>query len=72
MDNISKFCEGRMIDTKLEEAFTAYIRSEYASKFSLRNGETTKLVVSKLTIEEVSDAWVEFVRDMKKYLGENN
>jgi hypothetical protein len=60
-----------MIDPKLEEAFTAYIRSEYAGKFSLRNGETTKLVVSKLSIEEVGDAWNEFVKDMKKYLGEN-
>lgn len=57
-----------MIDPKLEEAFTAYIRSEYAGKFSLRNGETTKLVVSKLSIEEVGDAWNEFVKDMKKYL----
>lgn len=70
MENISKFCEARMIDPKLEEAFTAYIRSEYASKFSLRNGETTKMVVSKLTIEEVGDAWNEFVNSFKKYLAE--
>jgi hypothetical protein len=68
MDNISKFCEGRGIDIHLEEAFTAYIRSEYAGKFSLRNGDTTKLVVSKMTPEEVGKAWNEFVQNLKKYL----
>lgn len=70
MDNISKFCESRLIDPKLEEAFTAYIRSDYAGKYSLRNGETTKLVVSKLTMEEIADAWNDFVNHMKQFLSE--
>jgi hypothetical protein len=72
LDNISKFCEGHRIDPKLEEAFTAYIRSDYAGKYSLRNGETTKLVVSKLTMEEVGEAWNDFVNHMKQFLTEQH
>lgn len=72
LDNISKFCEGRKIEGHLKEAFAAYIRSDYAAKFSLRNGETTKLVVSKLTMEEIGEVWNLFVNDLKMFLVESN
>lgn len=59
-----------MMDEHLKEAFAAYISSSYAAKFSLRNGETTRRIISKLTLEEVGEIWNLFVNDLKKYLTE--
>lgn len=52
----------------MQEAFIAYVRSDYALKYYLQNGETMKLVVSKMNTEEVEEAWQAFVTDFKNYL----
>lgn len=52
----------------MQEAFIAYIRSEYAHKYYVSNGETLRLVVSKLNMEEIEQAWQSFVMDFKNYL----
>lgn len=52
----------------MQEAFIAYVRSDYAHKYYVSNGETLRLVVSKLTMEEIEEAWLSFVTDFKNYL----
>lgn len=68
MKNISDFCEKKGITSNMQEAFIAYVRSDYAHKYYVSNGETLRLVVSKLTMEEVEEAWLSFVTDFKNYL----
>lgn len=68
MKNIDAFCETRAISVNMREAFIAYVRSDYAQKYWVRNGETMRLVVSKLSMEEVEEAWQSFVNDFKNYL----
>lgn len=68
MSAISDFCEKRGISPALEEAFTMYCRSLYAGKFSLGNGDTVKSIVSKMTEDQVLEAWVEFVKDLKSVI----
>lgn len=71
MKNIDEFCEKRTISMNMQEAFIAYVRSDYAQKYFLRNGETMKLVVSKMSMDEVEEAWLNFVSDFKSYLSKN-
>lgn len=68
MKNISDFCEKKGITSNMQEAFIAYIRSDYAYKYFVSNGETLRLVVSKLNMEEIEEAWQSFVSDFKNYL----
>lgn len=69
LKNIDDFCASRGIGANMEEAFIAYIRSDYARKYETRkDGDTTKLVVSKMNEEELKRAWGEFVKEVKKYL----
>lgn len=68
MSNITDFCEDRGVNSHMQEAFQAYLRSQYAQEFFLNNGETVKLVVSKMTEEELKTAWEKFVKDFKAYL----
>lgn len=68
MKNITDFCDKKGINANMKEAFMAYVRSDYASKYYLSNGETTKLVVGKMNDEELEEAWKSFVNDFKKYL----
>lgn len=68
MKNIDDFCEKRAISMNMQEAFIAYVRSDYARKYFLQNGETMKLVVSKMSVDEVEEAWLSFVNDFKSYL----
>ena len=68
MNNVTKFCVNHHMSKHLEDAFFAYIRSTYSQKYGLRNGETMKFAVGKLTDDEVEDAWTDFVRDFREYL----
>lgn len=68
MKNIEDFCSKKGVTPNFQEAFIAYIRSDYAHKFHLSNGETTKLVVSKMNEEEIEKAWVDFTSEFKKFL----
>lgn len=68
MSAISEFCEKRKISPKIEEIFTMYCRSSYASRFSMRNGETVKLLVSKMSEEQVLYAWLEFVHELRSVI----
>lgn len=53
----------------MQEAFIAYLRSDYAGKYALRyEGDTTKLIVGKMAEEELLSAWGDFVGEFKKYL----
>lgn len=69
MKNIDDFCDKKDIPQKMKEAFVAYMRSDYAIKFMTRSdGDTTKLVVSKLVDKELEEAWQEFIKDFRKLL----
>jgi len=69
LKNIAEFCENKGISPNMEKAFIAYLRSDYARKYALKyEGDTTKLVVGKMSGEELDDAWKGFVGEFKKYL----
>lgn len=68
MKNIEDFCAKKGVTPNFQEAFIAYVRSDYARKFYLSNGETTKLVVSKMNPEEIEKAWLDFTSEFKKYI----
>ena len=68
MKNIDDFCDVRGVSTHMKEAFQAYLRSSYAHKFFLSNGETTKLIVGKMNDEELKEAWTSFVTDFKNLI----
>ena len=52
----------------MQDAFFAYCRSTYSTKYGLSNGETMKFAVGKLNEAELEDAWQDFVKDMKVFL----
>ena len=69
MKNIDDFCDTRGVTTHMKEAFLAYLRSTYAQKFGTTlNGETSKLVVSKMNDQELEKAWADFVSDFKRLI----
>ena len=68
MTAISEFCMARGVSSKIEELFTSYCRSTYAEKFSLMNGDTVKLIVSRMTEDQVLDAWTDFVSEMRSII----
>jgi hypothetical protein len=68
MKNIDAFCETKGVSQHMKEAFQAYLRSTYAQKFLLSNGESTKLIVGKMNDEELKQAWQGFVTDLKKLI----
>ena len=68
---LSEFCDRKGIDGRLKSAFGAYIRSTYAQKFLMSEaGETVHLILNRLSQEDLEDAWLDFTRDLKKYLSE--
>jgi hypothetical protein len=69
MKNIDDFCSKRAVSANMKEAFIAYVRSDYARKYSLKSdGETSKLIVGKMNEEDLQEAWKEFVLEMAKYI----
>lgn len=67
--NLSEFCEGRGITNQIKTAFGAYIRSVYAQRFLMNeNGETVHIVMSRMSQEDLADAWQDFVKDLANYL----
>lgn len=67
-ENIEKFCDSKTVSENMKSAFYAYVRTVYARKYFLSNGETTKLIVAKMNEAEVEDAWKDFVAEFKRYL----
>jgi len=55
----------------MKDAFAAYLRTTYATKFAIRNDtDTVQLIVGKMTQEQLEDAWGYFVLEFKKYLAQ--
>ena len=68
MSAINEFCEKRKIPRNIESAFTAYIRTDYAQTFELREGETINKIVANLTNEQVETAWQKFILQLRDLL----
>ena len=68
MTAISRFCEKRKIPINIESAFAAYVRTDYAQTFELREGDTIQKIVSNFTDAQVLDAWEKFVSEFRKTL----
>ena len=69
MNEVSMFCATRNIPHKIEEAFVAYIRSDYSQRFQMKkDGDTVKLVVSKMDKGQVEEAWQMFVKELRHVL----
>jgi len=71
-NSIHEFCEKRNIPIKIESAFRAYCKTDYALKFELREGDTVAKLVSNLTNEQILDAWNCFVVEFRRILPETN
>lgn len=65
---IEEFCEKRRITKTIQDAFVAYCRSTYALKFQMKDGDTIKSVVDRMTAEQVSDAWMSFVSEFRELI----
>ena len=66
---VRKFCESRGISEGMKDAFSAYLRTTYATKFAIdRDTDTVQLIVGKMTQEQLAEEWTFFVSDFKKYL----
>ena len=69
MNTIREFCEERKLSKPLEDAFTMYCRSDYADRYMIRTaGETTEMLVRKMTQSQVEEAWSKFVCEIKNLL----
>ena len=71
MNSISNFCNERKIPIKIESAFRAYCKTDYALRFELREGDTIAKIVANLAPEQVLDAWTQFVVEFRKTLPES-
>ena len=65
MNTIKQFCEERKLTNPIQEAFIVYVRSTYAERFMLSMGDTVQMIVNKMTRQQVEEAWLEFVREIK-------
>jgi hypothetical protein len=66
---LTEFCDELGIPENLKNAFSAYLRTEYAKRFFLaQDGDTIHLMIGRLTHEQLQDAWQMFVKEMAKYL----
>lgn len=66
---VREFCEERGIPESMRNAFAAYLRSTYSLKFAMESeGETVRLIVARMTQEQLAEAWGYFVAEFKKYL----
>lgn len=66
---ISEFCDSRGIPDTIKQAFSTYLKVEYARKFFLsESGETIHLVMGRLTQEQLEDAWQLFLKELVRYL----
>jgi hypothetical protein len=66
---LSEFCDERGISGQIKSAFGAYIRSEYAQKFMMKeSGETIHLILNRMSQEDLADAWQNFVKELAKYI----
>lgn len=68
---ISEFCKKRKLSLSIRDAFSAYIRSIYADRFLLRSDtDTVRLVIGKMTQEQIENMWLEFTKELRNNLTE--
>jgi hypothetical protein len=66
---LSEFCEKKDVPENIKEAFAAYLRSTYSLRYLLRSvTDTVRIMVNRLTQEQMERAWQEFVSDLRKFL----
>lgn len=68
MNTLKEFCKERMINPKIEEAFTAYVKASYSTSFAVKPGETLSKIINNMTREKVDEMWLQFVNDFKSIL----
>lgn len=69
VNEITNFLEERQVAEPIRSAFLAYCKSLYASRYMFKaNGDTVNIFLSRMTEEQVKQAWVEFSRDMMSTL----
>lgn len=69
---IDEFCKKRGIDKKIKDAFVAYCKASIASSYNIGSGETITGLLLKHREEEVKARWVDFVKDLKRHLEEED
>lgn len=71
MNSIQEFCKNRKIPSKIEQAFTTYVKATFSSSLAVHPGETLNKIVNNLTMEQVEEQWIKFVFDFKSTLPED-
>ncbi len=63
---LDEFLDSRRIADPLRSAFIAYCKSLYGSRYMFKSeGETVKLFLTRMTDEQVLQAWNDFIRDVR-------
>ena len=65
---ITDFCIKRGVPQHMRDAFNAYVHSVYSDRLGMKDTDTLALLISRLTDEQISSVWVEFVKDVRKIL----
>lgn len=66
---ISNFCDTRMTNKKIEEAFTAYCKASYSDSFRIKlEGDTITGLILRMNVADVENMWNLFVLDLRDAL----
>jgi hypothetical protein len=66
---ISEFCEKRMMNQKIEEAFAMYCRASFANSYAInKDGDTINSLILRMTDQDVENMWEGFVLDFRNTL----
>ena len=66
---ITEFCNKKGVPSNVRDAFGAYARSVCADRYLLRGDtDTVRLLINRMTDEQLEQIWVQFVSDLSKIL----
>ena len=66
---ISVFCEKRMMNKKIEEAFAMYCKASFADSYNVKeDGDTINSLILRMTEQDVENMWNGFVLDFRDAL----
>jgi hypothetical protein len=68
MHAIRDFCEKRMLNKKLTDAFISYCKSHVSDYYHIGNGQTVTGILISFNDQEIEKLWQAFVADLRAIL----
>lgn len=66
---ITEFCDKRGVPESMRRAFSAYTTFVLGQKYNMSSDrDTIKIMMGRLTNEQVEQIWIDFVNDFKQTL----